>query len=270
MFSKFQSFLLAILVGALVVSCSEYQKVLKSDDANYKFDMAVKYYEKDDFLRAYPIFEEIIPLLRGTDKAEVAMYYYSYCNYYLEDYYVAGYSFKKFHRTYPNSDHAEEALFMTAYCDYINSPTYSLDQTNTRNAIDELQVFANTYPKSARIDSCNKLIDELRTKLEKKSFENAKLYHKTGFYKSAVIALENTLKDFPNTERAEEINYLILKSKYELAINSIFDKKEERIEDVIDTYYTFVDRYGSSEYLKECEVMYNKAVEEREKFQTTN
>jgi outer membrane protein assembly factor BamD len=270
MFWKKPGFIVLCVVMLSVVGCSEYQKVLKSNDVEYKYTKAIEYYEKDDYLRAYPIFEEIIPLLRGTDKAEVATYYYCYSNYYLSDYYLAGYHFKKFHKTYPNSKHAEEALFMTAYCSYINSPIYKLDQTNTKNAINEMQEFVNTYPSSNLVDSCNKLIDELRAKLELKSFHNARLYFKTEYYKSAIIALNNTLKDFPNTSRVEEINYLILKSKYLLAINSVPTKKAERLEDVIETYYTFVDQFAASKYIKECESMYNKAVEENKAFIETN
>ena len=270
MFLKDMRLLFPFILAIVLFSCSKYQKVLKSTDVDYKYEMAIKYYEKDDYLRAYPIFEEIIPLLRGTQKAEVAMYYYAYCNYYLADYYLAGYSFKKFYKTYPNSEHAEEALFMHAYCDYINSPVYSLDQTNTKNAIDELQLFINTYPTSARADTSTKLIEELRAKLERKSYENAKLYYKTEYYKSAIIALNNTLKDFPNTERAEEISFLILKSKYLLAINSVLSKKEERMDDVIDSYYTFVDQYSSSQYIKEAQSMYDRVIQEKEKNEQIN
>ena len=266
--NRLNSFILLLLILAFA-ACSKYQKVLKSNDVNYKYDMAIKYYEEDDYLRAYPIFEEIIPLLRGTDKAEVAMYYYSYCNYYLADYYLAGYNFKKFHKTYPNSKHAEECLFMTAYCDYINSPIFSLDQTNTKNAINQMQFFVNTYPSSELVDSCNTLIDELRAKLELKTYQNAKLYFKTQNYKAAIIALNNTLKDYPTTENAEEINFMILKSKYMLAINSVPSKKEDRLEDAIDNYYSFVDSYSSSKHIKECEQMYDAIVKAKENFQLT-
>jgi outer membrane protein assembly factor BamD len=270
MFFRKKTVILLFSIALMSVACSEYQKVLKSNDVDYKYTKAIEYYEKDDYLRAYPIFEEIIPLLRGTDKAEVATYYYCYSNYYLSDYYLAGYHFKKFHKTYPTSTHAEEALFMTAYCSYINSPTYKLDQTNTKNAISDMQIFVNAYPKSTLVDSCNKLIDELRAKLELKSYNNAKLYFKTEYYKSAIIALNNTLKDFPNTDKVEEINYLILKSKFLLAINSVLSKKAERLEDVIESYYTFVDQFASSKYIKECESMYNRAVDENKDFTQTN
>ena len=58
-----------ILLLALVLnSCGEYQKVLKSDDYNYKYTKAVSYYEAEDFNRAMPLFNELSTVLRGTAK----------------------------------------------------------------------------------------------------------------------------------------------------------------------------------------------------------
>ena len=56
----------------------------------------------------------------------------------------------------------------------------------------------------------NKLIDELINKLARKSFENAKQYFTTENYKSAIIALDNVLVDFPSFNNREEIYYLIV------------------------------------------------------------
>ena len=48
-----------------------------------------------------------------------------------------------------------------------------LDQTNTYDALKELQLFINTYPNSSRIPECNDLIDKLRTKLEYKDYQDS-------------------------------------------------------------------------------------------------
>ena len=63
-------------------------------------------------------------------------------------------------------------------------------------AIKELQSFINRYPDSDKVIECNSLIDELRNRLSKKAFENAKQYYLTSNYKSAIIALDNVLIDF--------------------------------------------------------------------------
>ena len=63
MFQK--TIFITLLIGLLAFSfgCGKYQKVLKSSDANYKYEMAVKYYEKGDFNRAMPLFRELTTML---------------------------------------------------------------------------------------------------------------------------------------------------------------------------------------------------------------
>lgn len=254
----------------LLLGCSEYQRVLKSTDLDYKFEKAMEYYEDDEYYKALPLFEELIPLYRGSDRAEIVYYYYCYCNYEQEQLYTAAYHFKKFSNTFPTGKHAEETLFMSAYCHYLLSPVATLEQSSSKKAINGLQLFVNTYPKSELVDSSNVIMDKLRRKLELKSFLNAKQYYKIMEYKAAIIALNNTLKDFPDTERKEEIDFLIFKSHYYLAINSIKQKKIQRFNDSIEAYHKFVDSYPDSKHIKEAENYYKKTIEAKEKFELKN
>lgn len=251
---------------ASVTSCDDYQKVVKSPNPEYKYKRAVQYYENEEYYKANPLFEELIPLYRGTDKGEKIYYYWCYTNYY-EDYLLtAAFHFKKFAKTYPNSEYAQDALFMSAYCNYLQSPNPTLDQTPTRMAIDELQVFVNTYPESPLVDSANSLVDRLALKLETKDFLNSKQYYTIKRYKAAVVALNNFMQAYPLSRYKEEAKLLILKSYYELAINSIEEKKEERFDKGIEAYYDFIDNFADSNRLNEAETIYAKLVKAREEF----
>jgi len=141
---------------------------------------------------------------------------------------------------------------------YNEAPIYSLDPTNTYRAIKELQSFIDRYPESNRIEECNELIDELRFKLSSKAFENAKQYYTTSNYKSAIIALDNVLIDFPSLNKREEAHFLIVKSTYLLANNSISSKILERLKLTIEAYSHFKDNYPESNYLKELELIYDR------------
>ena len=163
----------------MLVSCSEYQRVMKGKDYDAKYDLAVKYFNKKNYYKAFPLFEELMTIYRGTTQAEKVYYYYAYCNYHSGDYESAAYDFDNFVRTFPASPFAEECAYMHAYCYYQDSPVYSLDQTSTVKAIAKLQLFADRYPRSSRLEKCNEIIDALRYKLETKEFENAKLYYGT-------------------------------------------------------------------------------------------
>ena len=247
-----------IFLSLVLSSCGEYQKVLKSDDYNYKYTKAVEYYNAEDFNRAMPLFNELSTVLRGTAKMQEISYYFAYCHYSVSDNLMAAYLFRNYTQNYPNGKHTQECAYMTAYCYYLAAPNYSLDATNNYKAIKELQVFVDRYPKSDRVEKCNALLDELRTVLSKKAFENAKQYFTTENYKSAIIALENVLIDFPSYKNREEVHFLIVKSSYLLAVNSISTKVSVRLEATLDAYSQFKDNYPNSDFIKDLDNTYNK------------
>src|SRR5258706_417943 len=154
---------------ALIASCSKYQKILKSTDGDTKFNAAVAYFEKKDYFRALPLFEELISVYRGQGRAEKVYYYYAYCNYYLEDYELAAYHFDNFVNTFPRSEYAEECSFLHAYCFYKSSPDFTLDQENTKKAIAKLQIFVNKFPESKSAKEIREIIESSKYQINKKS-----------------------------------------------------------------------------------------------------
>ena len=247
--------LVFLLLVSFAFSC-KYNKLLKSTDFDLKYRMAVEYYQKKEYNKAFPLFEELLTLYKGTSKAEDIYYYYAYTNYHMGDYILASYHFNNFAKTFPSSTRAQECSFMNAYCYYLDSPEASLDPTNTFKAIDELQLFINKYPQSDSLDRCNILIDDLRGKLEEKSYKSAMLYFKTEDYRAAIVGFKNTLKEFPDIAKREELNFMIVKANYLLAVNSIESKKEERLKSTSEAYINFIDTDPQSQYLKEAEEIY--------------
>lgn len=257
-----------LLIG--VLGCSEYQKVLKSGDLEYKYEKALEYYNEDDYYRALSLLEELVTLMRGSGKSEEIYYYYAYCHYYQKDYILAAYHFKKFTMNFPNSEKVEECLFMAARCHYLNSPPYSLDQTDTKKAIKELTLFVNNFHESELVDSCNTLIDNLRAKLEKKDYAIANLYFKTENYKAAITSLGNFINKYPDSDRVEEAKYTILKSYYIVTRNSVDKKKLDRINETIEAYLNFVDAFPNSKVLSDAEQIYKQVMMEKEQIERNN
>ncbi|MDA3892410.1 MAG: outer membrane protein assembly factor BamD [Salinivirgaceae bacterium] len=253
--------ILLFFVGlVLLSSCSQYQKVLKSNDYNLKYEAAVKYYEDEDYYKAQSLFDELVSIFKGTDKAEDVLYYYADCHYKQNDYVLAAYYFDNFAKTFPYSEKTQTAAYTAAYCYYLNSPRPSLDQTDTYKAIDAMQLFINKYPESTLVAEANNIMESLRSKLEEKSYENAKLYFKLSDFHAASISLKNSIKEFPDSKYREEVLYLIVKSSFLLAEMSIESKQGERYQDTISEYYVFIDEYPESDYAKEVEKMYTKSV----------
>jgi outer membrane protein assembly factor BamD len=230
------------------MSCSPFQKLLKSSDNELKYTKALEYYEKGSYSPAQQLFEQIQAFFKGTDKAEKIAYYTANCYYKQKDYVLATYYFKSFATNFSTSVYAEEASYLAAYCSYLESPRSSLDQTSTKEAISLLQLFINQHPKSERISECNKLIDELRAKLEKKDLDIAMLYYRMSDYKAAIVSLNNVLKDYPDTKSKELILYSILQAKYQYAINSVYDKRRERLTVASDAYDELIAGFPVGEY----------------------
>jgi outer membrane protein assembly factor BamD len=239
---------LYLFLSFALFSCSKYQKTLRSADYDTKFKAAVVYFDKQDFSRALPLFEELITVYRGTAKAEEVAWYYARSQYEVGDLMLASFHFKEFYRTFPNSVHAEEALYKNAYCYYLNSPPSSLDQANTLSAIEEFQLFVNLFPSSAKINEANEYVDKLRLKLEKKSFDNARMYYEIGEYKAAIQGFNNLSKDYPDSRYREEATFLQMKSSYLLAINSVESKKIQRLEQARSFCKRFTEQFPGSRY----------------------
>ena len=211
---KKQILLFSTSIILLLNSCNEYQKILKSSDLDFKFDKAVELFNNEEYVKAFPLFDELLLLHRGTNKAEQIYYYYSLSEYEKGNLLSAAHHLKNFANTYSSNINAEECAYLSVYCYYLLSPKYSLDQINTYKALDEATIFLDTYPLSIYHDDCLALQTKLKLKLDRKSFESAKLYYTTENYKSAIHAFNFTLKENPNSSFIEEILFFQLKSLF--------------------------------------------------------
>jgi outer membrane protein assembly factor BamD len=256
---------LTLFIAALFFSCNTYNKLLKSDNPEEKLKAAIEYYESGSYFRALQLLESVLPSYRGTVEAEKIYYYYAYSHYHQGDYLVAAFHFMTLAKTLPNSQYAEESLFMSAYCKYLYSPDFNLDQTSTKEAIQEMQLFINKFPKSAKVAEANKLIDEMRAKMERKAFENARLYFILQEYQAAVVSLQNVIRDFPGTTYTEEAMFLIVKSWYMYASGSIATKQRERYEKAKESYQMFINDFPTSKFKNEATFYYNASVKNIER-----
>lgn len=219
-----KKFLVFITFVLLFSSCSEYQKALKSEDVAVKYEAAEKMYEAKKYSKAIRLFEQIAPAYKGKPSAEKMFYMYAQSLYVTKQYYSAGYQFESFAANYPKSQKIEEASFLGAKCYSKLSPVYSLDQVDTYKAIDKIQAFIDEYPESNYLTEANIVAKDLREKLEKKAFEVAKQYNTIEDYKSAIVALDNFMINYPGTIYKEKALYYKLDSSYNLAINSVPSK----------------------------------------------
>ena len=243
MVKTFNSTLIGFFFAFLFTSCNEYQKILNNEDLNLKYKAAENYYENGEYRRANRIFEQLVPSYRGKPQAERLMYFFADTYYQTKNYYLAAYQFENFIKSFPKSQKIIEANFYSAKSHYMMSPDYSLDQEDTRKAINKLQIFINNYPDSSFMEESNQLISELQVKIEKKEFEIAKQYYTIFDYRAAITALDNFIAEFVGTKYREEALYYKFLSSYEIAINSVEFKKLDRLKDLKELHMNIVRYY---------------------------
>ena len=260
-----RSLVLLITVIGIVGSC-KFRKIQKSGDWKVKYEAALVYFEDKDYHRAELLLDEIRPIIRGTAEAELAEFTLAYCYYHQKQYILSAHHFEEFVRIYGRSEYMIEATYMHAYSLHLQSPDYQLDQTVTYQSIAALQNFIDSYPTSEFAKDADQIIDQMQVKLEKKAYEECRLYYKMGRYKSALVVYDNFKNDYPDSKYQEEVAYLRIQTSYDLAKQSIRSKQKERYQEAIDAYLVFLDKYPQSEFLKQSEKLYANSIEEITKF----
>jgi outer membrane protein assembly factor BamD len=218
-----------LLVVVFFSSCGEYQSALKSEDVAVKFDLGTKLYDAGKYSKAIRLFEQIAPAYRGKPQAEKLFYMFAQSYYKTKQYYLAGYQFESFVSSYPKSEKVQEASYLGANSYSKLSPVYTLDQADTVKALDKMQAFIDNYPNSTYLAEANATVKVLSGKIEKKVYENAKGYNTISEYKAAIVAFDNFISDYPGTTLKEDALFYKFDSAYQLAINSIPAKMEERL-----------------------------------------
>lgn len=258
-----KNIIITLLAAIVLSSCGEYNKLLKSTDYEYKYEAAKNYFAKGQYSRSATLLNELITILKGTDKAEESLYMLSMSYYNQKDYSTAAQSFITYFNTYPRGTFTELSRFHAGKALYLDTPEARLDQSGTFAAIQQLQMFLEYYPGSSKKQEAQDMIFALQDKLVEKEFLSAKLYYNLGNYQGAnnylscVITAQNTLRDYPYTHFREDLSILVLRAKHEMAINSAEDKRQERYRETVDEYYAFKNEFPESKYLKEADRIFN-------------
>ena len=255
----FRSYLL-IFISFLVISCNDYQKLLNSPENEVnKYTAAEEYYQNGEFRRANSLIEQIIPSYRGKPQGERLVFFFANSYFEIKTYYSAAIQFENFIKSYPNSQRVQEAYFMEAKSYFMLSPIYTLDQEDTFTGIDKLQLFINRFPNSEYVTEALELMEQIQNKIEKKEFEVSKQYFTIRDYNSAIKSFDNFIADNPGTNFREEALYYRWLAQYEIAINSIESRINERITELERSFNNFLRYYPETIFIEDLSEKINTA-----------
>ncbi len=268
---KKYAYIIPLLCIALLSSCAaEFNRVYKSNDIEYKYEFAKECFAIGKFNQAVVLLQELVTIQKGTDKAQECLYMLGMAEYCDRDFESASETFKKYFSSYPKGIYAEQACFYIGQSLYQSTPEPRLDQTATVGAINAYQEFIDFFPESSYKERAQQRLYELQDKLILKEYLSAKLYYNLGEYfgncinggsnyEACIVTAENTLKTYPFTSMREDFYLLIMKSKFELAEQSVEEKRIDRYREAEDECYGFInefpeskDRATAEKYIAKC------------------
>ncbi len=267
-----KTIVLAVTALALLFSsCAhEYNKVYMSNDTQYKYEYAKECFANGKWQRAVSLLTDLIVVQKGSENAQESLYMLAMAQYNNKDYEGASATFKRYYATYPKGYFAEMAEFYVGQSLYECTPEPRLDQSATVAAIAAFQEYLDLYPDAIQKTAAQQRLFELQDKLVMKELYSAQLYYDLGpyfgncnfggnNYEACIITAQNALKDYPYSKMRENFAILLMKSKYELALQSVDDKKYERFQDAEDECYGFINEYPDSKerataekYIEKC------------------
>lgn len=252
------------VLSLLLVSCSDYQQLMKNPDPEVKFAAAKNYFQEKNYTKSATLLEDISPYFKGSARSEELLYLLAESYLGQKDYYSAAEYYQTYVKNYSRGEFAADCKFMVGYCYYKDSPDPRLDQASTQNALQAFSEFLELYPNSERSSEAYQYVFELEDKLAYKGYLNAKLYYNLGMYlgnnyRASIICANNTLKEYPETKYREMLLFLILQSKFKEATLSVQEKKSERFSEVVDEYYNYSSEYPDGKYIRDANRMLKEA-----------
>lgn len=245
-------------------------KKVTFENFDESYARAMRHYNREQYLSAAGIFEELYPLSLGTDKADTILYLFAYCYYKNADYNMAAFHFRDYVRRYPNTDRTEDAFYYCINAIYKTCPDYNLDQSNTSYAIEQIKAYLQAYPDNKHIEECNVMLDDLRLKLARKDLEILKLYYNTDHYEACQIAAKNFFNEYSYSPLMSEAVYYLVLNNYEYARKSVEAKKQERYKACYDACNKMNLDYSTSKYAKEVEKISKDVQKQLEKYNTSS
>jgi outer membrane assembly lipoprotein YfiO len=258
--NRIRLFLAIAVVTVLFASCkSQYDILYSSNDIKTKYDGALKYFGQMKYQKAAALFDQLQLPTQGTPQEDTVRYYLGVSNYRYGDYQIAEANFESFLTIFGSSPFTEEAKYLRIECLYNSTYRYTLDQLPTRKALSAIEINIREYPNSEHAERILFMRTDLSERLDRKSYESAKIYYTIEDYIAAIASLKNVLRENAENIYRENILYYTVMSHYKYAYSSVPARQRERYVNMIDEYYNFISEYPESLYRPELDGLFQKA-----------
>ena len=204
-------FTLILISLGIIVNCAG-KKPIEKLPLEERYKRGQEFLENKKYYKAQQEFQIIVLSGSHTEWGDDAQFYLAESYFKNKEYILAISEFERLTRKMKYSPYVEKCRWRICEAYVAESPKYYHDQSNTHKALQKLQEFIDEYPDSEFRDKSNKTIKKLRNKLAEKMLDTALLYIKLHAYDSAIIAYENLLEQYYDTDFAEEAHVGIIRS----------------------------------------------------------
>ncbi|MEZ5418754.1 MAG: outer membrane protein assembly factor BamD [Vicinamibacterales bacterium] len=158
---------------------------------------------------------------------------------------LAANEFREFLTFYPTSPRADYAQFRlsTALAEQMLAP--ERDQTNTREAVKELQVFLDRYPNSALMPEARALYRKAKDRLGEASYRVGLYYYRARWYTGAVDRFKEVLRNDPEYTARDAVYFYLAESLLKL------DTEASRAE-ALPYFERLLKEFEQSSYLQDA------------------
>lgn len=254
---SFHHALALVCLASSLAACGGSSSTVSSGQE--AFNRGVEAFDRGKHARAVDHFRTALDFGRTSDFADDAQLYLARSYAGSKQYLLAGNEFTRFIEFYRTDPRIEAAAFERIQAYAALSPNFTLDQTDTRRAIQYIEQFQREYPESDKAIEAAELRGELRARLARKKYETARLYARREYYEAAVIAFQSVLEEYPESEYADDALLGALENQVLFADNSVPSRQKERYDEAIRIYNQLISIFPSSPYLSDAEALYDRA-----------
>ncbi|MEM1094218.1 MAG: outer membrane protein assembly factor BamD [Bacteroidota bacterium] len=249
-----------VLVGLIVLmaGCSGSGSV-RYDTPEEAYNKGVEAYERDRFDLAIEYFQGVFNFGRAHEWADDAQLYLARAYRGNGDYILATNEYNRFSQIYRGDPRVIEADFERAMAYYELSPEFSLDQSDTIEAIRQFNLFLRRYPQDPRSAEARQFVVELRGKLAEKKYNAARQYETREQYEAAAVTFMGVLREYPETAWVDDALVSAIRVYVAYAEESIAASAIARYEQAIATYDQLLQLFPNSDRLKDAEALYTQA-----------
>jgi outer membrane protein assembly factor BamD len=247
------------LMALVLSSCRSRDLIRPGDSIEVAYEKALNQFENENYGEAARAFETVVSIGRGTDIGQDAQFYLAESYFNNQRFLVAASEYDRYAQFHPNSPRRPEVEFKRAKSYYNLSPRYKLDQSYTRQAIENFRLYISRYPGTDKVEEASEYINELREKLAQKQYSAAAFYKRTNLYNAAAVYYDIVIDDYPETKWAERSLVEQMEAYILYAENSVPQRQAERYQKALDSYNTYLQLFPRGENRSSIENLYDRA-----------